>query len=54
MHCCGPPPLLQDKAFGDELLSLVHAVRKAELRAGRSCGKIQVVDLGELQCAFRT
>jgi len=34
-------------AFADELLSLVHAARKAELQAGRTCGAVQVVDLGE-------
>lgn len=37
----------QDVAFADELLGLVHAVRKAELRAGRTCSTVQVVDLGE-------
>ena len=47
LHIAPMPCACQGVAFADELLSLVHAVRKGELRAGRTCGIVQVVDLGE-------
>lgn len=55
-HICSNhslPSTPQGVAFADELLSLVHAVRKAAVRAGRTCGVVQVVDLGEAEACHR-
>ncbi|KAL4427614.1 hypothetical protein ABPG75_001703 [Micractinium tetrahymenae] len=40
-----------DKYVDDELLWLVHSIRKHRLRAGSGCERIQIVDLG---CGFGT
>jgi hypothetical protein len=38
----------QGKCFDDELLCLVHSMRKHMLAAAGGCCKIQIVDLGGL------
>lgn len=55
-HICARhslPSTPQGVSFADELLSLVLAVRKAAVRAGRTCGVVQVVDLGEAEACHR-